>query len=150
MRQLLIAATLIALPFTAAAQDDPALAAVKAREGFMQMVAFNMGTLAAMAKGDIAYDEGAATTAGANLDALGQYDFPGLFIAGSAPGDGVESGALPGIWEDPEGFAEKFAAFREASAGAGAALAGGQDSIGPVLQAMGGTCKECHDDFRKK
>ena len=28
-------------------------------------------------------------------------------------------------------------------------LAGGQESIGPVLQKLGGACKACHDDYRQ-
>ena len=39
-----------------------------------------------MAKGDIAYDEAAASTAAANIEALTKYDLPGLFIEGSESG----------------------------------------------------------------
>lgn len=150
MRQLLLASAIVTLPFAAFAQDDPAENAIEAREGYMKMLAINMGTLSAMAKGDLAYDAGAAGVAGANIEALADYDLPGLFIEGSAPGDGVETEALPSVWEDSAGFAEKFAGLQEAAAGAGEAVAGGQDSIGPVLQKLGGACKACHDDFREK
>lgn len=115
----------------------------------MKMLSINMGVLSGMAKGDIAYDEAAATAAGANIETLSKYTLPALFIAGTSPDDGVETEALPAIWENSEDFATKFAGLQEAAMGAGAAVAGGQESIGPVVQKLGGACKTCHDDYRE-
>ncbi|WP_232962529.1 c-type cytochrome [Paracoccus tegillarcae] len=131
------------------AHADAAEDALEARQGFMKMLSINMGTLSGMAKGDIAYDEAAATTAGNNLEALTGYAVPALFIEGTSTDDGVETEALPAIWENSEDFASKFSGLQEAAAGAGAAVAGGQESIGPVLQQLGGACKDCHDDYRE-
>ncbi|MFV0292898.1 MAG: c-type cytochrome [Paracoccus sp. (in: a-proteobacteria)] len=151
MRQLLIATAIATLPFAATAQDDDTIKdVINAREGYMELLSVDMSTLAGMAKGDIPYNADAARRAGMNIEALSQYDFPGLFIAGSAPGDGADTDALPAIWEDSQAFAQKYASLQEAAAGAGESVAGGQDSIGPVVQKLGGTCKACHDDFRKK
>ena len=30
------------------------------------------------------------------------------------------------------------------------AVKGGQANVGPVVQKLGGSCKNCHDDYRKK
>lgn len=114
------------------------------------MLAINMGTLAGMAKGEIAYDEAQAAAAGANIEALTGYDLPALFIEGTSSEDNPETEALPAIWENPEGFAEKFAGLQEAAAGASQAVMGGQENVGAVVQKLGGACKACHDDFRKK
>ena len=69
-----------------------------------------------------------------------------LFPQGSEGGD-----ALPGIWEDPEDFAEKIEAFRVAAQGFKAAAAGSDvAAAGAALQKLGGACKGCHDDYRQE
>lgn len=85
MRLILTAAALAAVPLVSLAQDDPVKQAIDARHGFYQMLAINMGTLSGMAKGDVAYDEAAASRAAANIEALTQYDLPSLFIEAAAP-----------------------------------------------------------------
>lgn len=146
--------TLTAIAATAAlpllAHADQKEDVLTARHGYMKMLALNMGPLAGMAKGEIDYDEAAASNAAANIEALTKYRVPALFIEGTANGDMEGSDALPAIWEKPEDFAQKFAALGEASAGASDAVKGGQANIGPVLEKLGGACKDCHDDFRKK
>lgn len=151
MRLILTAAALAIIPLTAIAQDDdPIRQAIEARQGYYQMLGINMGTLAGMAKGDIAYDEVAASTAAANIQALTQYELPGLFVAGSASGEAEGSGALPAIWTDMSDFTTKFTDLRDAAAGASDAVKGGAENIGPVVGKLGGTCKACHDKYREK
>lgn len=150
MRLTTIIATAATAVLPLFAHADAAEDALQARQGFMKMIAINMGTLAGMAKGEIEYDEAAASTAAANMEALTGYDVTGLFIEGTADGEIEGTEALPAIWEDPEGFAEKFAGLGEAASGAADAVKGGQENLGPVVQKLGGACKACHDDFRKK
>ena len=147
MRLMLVAA-IAALP--AIAYADAAEDAIEAREGFMKMLSINMAPLAGMAKGEVPYDAAAATTAATNIETLSKYTLPALFIPGTSPDDGVETEALPAIWTNSEDFASKFAALGEAAAGAGAAVGGGQEAVGPVVQKLGEACKACHDDYRKK
>jgi cytochrome c556 len=147
-----LAVTLVlALPGLALAQsaDEAAEKAIEARHGFMTMLGINMGQLSGMAKGEIAYDEAAATRAAANIVALTQYDAPALFIEGTSSEDNDDSDALPAIWEKPDDFRAKFAALGEAAAGSPDAVKGGQENLGPVLQKIGGACKACHDNYRK-
>ena len=145
--KLFLVAAIAAFPVLAHA--DAAEDALEARQGFMKMLSINMGALAGMAKGEIAYDAAAATTAGNNIEALTKYTVPALFIEGTSPDDGVETEALPAIWENSEDFAAKYAALGEAAMGAGAAAGGGQEAVGPVVQQLGEACKACHDDYRK-
>ena len=93
--------------------------------------------------------ETGASRAAANIVALTQYDGPALFVEGTSSADMDNSDALPAIWENPDDFGAKFAALTEAAAGSPEAVAGGQESIGPVLQKLGGACKACHDDYRQ-
>ena len=102
--KLFLVAAIAAFPVLAHA--DAAEDALEARQGFMKMLSINMGTLSGMAKGDIAYDAAAATQAGTNLEALSQYGLPALFIDGTSTDDGVETEALPAIWEEPDLFTE--------------------------------------------
>ena len=140
-------AAVLGLPALALAQD--AEDAVEARHGFMTMLGINMGQLAGMAKGEIAYDEAAASLAASNIVALTQYDAPALFVEGTSSEDMRDSEALPAIWENPDDFRAKFAALREAAAGSPEAVKGGQGNLGPAVQKLGGACKSCHDDYRK-
>lgn len=127
---------------------SPAEDALEARHGFMKMISMEMATLAGMAKGEVEYDEAAASAAASNLMALAQYDAPKLFIEGTSSDDVEESDALPAIWEDKEDFNAKFAALSDATAGIDQAVMGGQENVGPVLQKLGSACSECHKPYR--
>ncbi|MDB6178575.1 cytochrome c [Paracoccus sp. Z330] len=137
----------LAVPVIATAQSTEDV--MEARHGFMRMLALNMGQLSGMAKGEIEYDEAAAATAAANIEALTQYTATGLFVPGTSSEDLENSGALPAVWDNSEKFAQEFQSFAEAATGASEGVKGGQGNIGPVLQKLGGSCKSCHDDFRK-
>ena len=154
MRLILIAAAIAATPLAVLAQDDeedPIHLAIESRHGFYQMLARNMGTLAGMAKGDIAYDEATAVTAASNIQALTGYDLPGLFIEGSGRGQTQEeTAAKPDIWTDMDDFRTKFGGLREAAVGAPDAVKGGAENIGPVVGKLGEACKACHDKYREK
>ncbi len=65
-----------------------------------------------------------------------------LFPEGSAGGH-----ALPAIWENPDDFAMRVANFQEAAEGLRDTIAAG-GSIGPAAQALGQSCKGCHDSYR--
>ena len=137
-------------PLTAFADDTPEQMALEARQGYMLMLGSNMAPLAGMAKGDVPYDEAAAVKAATNIEALTRYDVAMHFIPGTAAGEIEDSEALPKIWEDQAGFAAKFAGLAEAAAGAPEAVKGGQQNVAAVVQKLGGACKACHDDYRKK
>lgn len=150
MRFLLAAAIAVA-PFAVMAEDSPQDIALEARKGYFQMLGANMGTLAGMAKGDVAYDEAQAVLAATNINALSQYFVPMHFIDGTSNADlGADTQALPVIWTDRAGFEEKFAGLQKAADGIPEAVKGGQDKVGPVVQALGAACKACHDTYRAK
>lgn len=135
----------------AAHTQDDVDDSVNARHGYYQLLKFNLGQLAAMAKGEVDYDAGAAQTAADNLKALS-----GLSISALWP-EGTDNAALPGktralpeIWADVDGVRAKHVAFVQA-AGKMADVAGqGLDALRPQVGAVGGTCKGCHDDYRAK
>ncbi len=67
----------------------------------------------------------------------------------SGPESGVETDALPAIWENMADFQEKVGNMQEAAANLNTAAQGGDmAAIGEAFKATGGTCKACHDDYR--
>ena len=148
--RILLAAAIAALPLTALAEDAKE-EAIEARKGYFIMLSTNMGTLAGMAKGEIAYDEAQAATAAGNIELLSKYTLGMHFIEGTSMSDMPgETVAKPEIWTDNADFTQKFTALQTAAAGAGEAVKGGQGNVGPVVQKLGAVCKDCHDNYRGK
>ena len=74
----------------------------------------------------------------------------GWFPAGSGPDDGIKTDALQAIWQKPDEFKQAAAKFVEtASAFDAAARSGDVASMGTAMKGLGGSCKDCHDKFRK-
>jgi cytochrome c556 len=138
-----------AVPTFAAA--DMADSAIKARRGYMQLIGYNFGPLAAMAKGDLEYDAAAAEAYAANLSALSFYDIPNLFPEGSSnadkPGD---TRALPALWSDMDGVGRQIVTFKAAIAAISEQAGQGRAALGPAVAELGKTCGACHDDYRAR
>lgn len=149
-------ATLGLVAAGAIAATGPALAdghlekAVKARQSLMQVVAFNLGPLGAMAKGEMEYDAEAAATSAKNLEALSKLDQSGMWPEGS---DSESLGedkthALPAGWAADSKAMEKHEAWAEASAQLAAVAGDGLDAMKPAVAEVGKSCGGCHDDYR--
>lgn len=147
-RNALTVAAVAGLMAGAAFAQSAVEGAVKARKAHMQLQAFDIGPLAAMAKGDVPYDAAMATMYAGNLDALTGLDFTPYFPEGSAQGQVEGTRALPAIWENIDDVKAKVAALHTATtalkAAAGTDLAALQAAIGPVGQA----CGACHQAYR--
>ena len=148
--RLLLAAALATIPAVAMAQDDAQRDALKARQGYMVAIATNMAPLAAMAQGQLDYDEETAVFHANNLAALGHYAVEMHFPAGTAQGEMEGSHALPVIWGNLDDVMAKHEKFEEAAAAAPEGVKGGRQQVAAVVQSLGGTCKACHDDYRAK
>ncbi len=71
------------------------------------------------------------------------------FPEGSGPESGIETDALPAIWENMTDFQEKVVNMQEAAGKLNTAAQGGDmAAIGEAFKNTGGTCKACHDDYR--
>ena len=73
----------------------------------------------------------------------------GKFPAETSIEDGYDTEALPSIWEKPEEFASAQQLLVEESAKL-VTLAGEGDAaaVGEQVKALGGSCGNCHDQFR--
>lgn len=146
-----IAATGASIAF--AAKGGPFKKEVKARQGLMQVYAFNLGVLGAMAKGKRDYDAKAAATAAKNLNLAAMMSNGAMWQKGSDLTNKalmVKTSAKPEIWTTWPKISEKQKAFGEAAAKMADAAGGGLAGLKGAIGAVGKSCKGCHDDFRQK
>ena len=138
---------------SSAADDGPFTAEITARQAVMQVYKFNLGQLAAMAKGTVPYDAAAATTAATNLNLAAQMNNGAMWPQGSDLTNAaltVKTLAKPEGWTTWPAIMEKQKAFVEAAAGLAQVAGTDLDSLRGGLGPVGKSCKGCHDDYRKK
>jgi cytochrome c556 len=154
-RKIVVAAAVVSALFATAlsAQEGPtpaqqAAMAAENRQAVFKLLGVNMGPIVGMARGQVPFDAAVAERNARRMAALAPM-IPELFAAMDTREFDVETEALPVIWEDPEGFAEKAAAL-EAEANTFADVAAGGDQAATLggLRALGGTCGNCHDSYR--
>ena len=142
----LCTAILATATFAASHQAKSNNAAVAARHAQMQMIAYNIGVLGNIAKGEAEFDAAMVNSAAANMSALAKMDPASLWLPGTEQGAADGSRAKAEIWSDADGFAAKFNDLAiAADALAGAADAG---AVGASMAALGGACKACHEGYR--
>lgn len=130
--------------------DKAALAAVEARQSQMQLYAFNLGILGAMAKGDMDYDAAVATTAATNLATLANMNQSLMWLPGSDSDSlGDATRALPKIWMEGSTAGEIGMQLATASTAMAAAAGDGVDGIRGAIGNVGKSCGACHDEYRK-
>jgi len=146
---LLLIAAAFTLPSFAA--KDPLLKAIKARQGEMQLRAFNVGPLFAMAKGEMEYDAKLATGLAGNLKLMLDLD------NGRAWKQGTDIEAYPGkttalgkIWTTYPEISEYGKKYVKAVGQLAAVAGNGRDALKDKIGAVGKSCKGCHDEFREK
>lgn len=125
--------------------------AIKARQGYYQVIKHNAGALFGMAKGDIAYDAVQAAVYARNLEALAKMDTSSMWLPGSSKADRPgKTRALPVIWSTFPAIGEKAKAFQNASTNLAANAGGGLDQLRANVGALGASCKGCHETYRAK
>ena len=151
MLKKLIHATLLVsacLSLPAQAQFAKAEDAIKYRQSALFVMGQHFTRLAAMAQGKIPFDAKAAADNAALVETLSKLPW-------AAFGEGTDQGgntkAKPEVWTDNAKFkeaAEKMQA--EVIKLAAAAKTGKLEDVKTAVGATGGTCKNCHDNFRNK
>ena len=140
-------ATVLAFTTPASAQFAKPDDAVKYRKNALFVMQQNFGRVAAMASGKAPFDAKVAAESAAVADYMGKLPW-------AAFGEGTDKGdtrAKAEIWKESAKFkeyADKMQA--EMSKLAAAAKTGNLDSIKTAVNATGGTCKTCHDAYRKE
>ncbi|MEH6471473.1 MAG: cytochrome c [Halopseudomonas sp.] len=138
----------IAAPIMAATMS-PMEKAVKARQGYMQVSAFNIGILAAMIKGKAPYDAAQAEAAANNLKLASMMNNKAMWIPGTGNDNpDLKTKALPKIWQADSKIGEKAQAFGRATEGLVEVAGQGLDTMKPKFVALGKSCKGCHKSYR--
>ena len=141
----------LGLAATSFAAQDPNEKAIKARQGEMQLRAFNAGPLFGMAKGQVDYDAALAGKLAGNLKLLLDLDNGRAWAGGSHneayPG---KTTALPKIWDTYPEISEYGKKYKEAVTQLAAVAGNGVDALKPAVGELGKSCKGCHDEFREK
>ena len=120
---------------------------IEARQGQLKKIGKAFKTISDQLKAgspDLAQIQ--AATAVVPKEAEGMADW---FPEGTGPESGVETEALPIIWEEPADFSEKVSAMQNAAAQLDTVAQGGDiAAIATAFKTTGGTCKSCHDKYR--
>ena len=120
--------------------------AIKYRQSAFSVMGTHFSRLAGMAQGKIPYDAKAAADNAAVVEVMSKLHWA-AFTEGSDKG---ETRAKPEIWKDAAKFKEAGDKLQaEATKLNAAAKTGNLDNLKTAFAATGGTCKGCHDNFRK-
>ncbi len=134
-----------------AADEDPNLQLIKARQGEMELRTFNVMPLFGMAKGEIPYNADQAVKLVNNLKLLMQLDIGDAWAQGTGrdkyPG---KTHSLPEIWSTYPKVAEAGKLYDTAIEELAAVAGDGLDALRSKIGKVGDSCKGCHDDFREK
>lgn len=139
MKRLLAFAVAASISVTTIADEDQ----VEYRQEVMSAIGGSMGAIGKILKQEVDRPGDIAPLAAA-LDELADTA-QRVFPEGSDGGD-----ALPEIWEEPEDFAERLTALKEATSKfRTAASSGDMAQIGPAVGEVGRACRGCHQRFRE-
>lgn len=93
---------------------------------------------------DMAAIQAAVVTLQGHSENIGTW-----FPEGTGPESGVETDALPAIWEQPDEFTAAVERFQAAALVLStAAESGDAAAVGAAFRPTGGSCGGCHDSFR--
>jgi cytochrome c556 len=141
------ALALLAFSLPAAAQFAKPEDAVKYRKNALFVMQQNFSRVAAMASGKAPFDAKVAAESAAVAEYVGKLPWA-AFTEGSDKGD---TKSKPEIWKEPAKFKEYADKMQgEMLKLSVAAKSGNLDSIKAAVSATGGSCKTCHDVFRKE
>ena len=124
--------------------------ALKYRQGLFKALAWQLGPVVGMAKGEVPFSNEQLALRADNMDAIAKMLAEG-FPKGSADGEIAGTKAKPEIWTNQADFTAKLAALQTATAALSAASGTlTQGDVGKHVAAIGGTCKSCHDSYRNR
>lgn len=128
--------------------EEQAQAAVDTRQGLYKIVGRYFGPIVGMARGQIPYDAAVVEYNASKINQLAGM-VPDLFSKDTSEFD-LDTGALPGIWDNLEDFNAKAQALGQEAAALAAAAPAGKGPAMKVFGKVGGACKSCHDDYRQQ
>ncbi len=147
LASLALVLSVSAITVPAFAQFAKAEDAIKYRQSAFFVMQQNFSRVAAMAAGKAPFDAKVAAESAAIAEYTGKLPWAGF---GEGTDKGRDNRAKPEIWTDKAKFndyADKMQV--EMAKFSAAAKTGNLDNIKATMAGVGGTCKTCHDAFRK-
>jgi cytochrome c556 len=151
MTRAVLATTIVLIAIGSAAASEPAAPSaqeiVEARQSGFKKMGAAMKAIAEQLKTE-APDVAKISTAAQAVEA-GTKAQPGWFPAGSGPESGLETDALPHIWQDTSKFTALSGQLATQSAHLTAAVAGKDlAAIRTQFKVLAEVCSTCHKSFR--
>ena len=144
---LVLAATAAGVTLPASAQFAKPEDAIKYRQSSLFVMAQHFGRIGAMVSGRAPYDAKAAADNAELVATLSHLPWTGY---GPGTDKGANTRAKPEIWTDQAKFKEaQDRLMTDTAKLVAAAKTNSLDNIKPAFTATAGTCKNCHDNFRK-
>ena len=130
--------------------DERSEFVVGTRQGALKLMGFYMAPLGGMARGRIPIDTDLVARNAQRIATLAPM-LTDTFKLNTSE-SGVETEALPVIWEQPNEFQAKIETLVERAADLGriASTDAGEGAIKGGIGKLGQACGSCHDDFRVK
>ena len=119
--------------------------AVKYRQSTLFVMGNHFGRINAVVKGEVPFNKEEVIKNATLVNSMASLPWQGF-------GPGTEGGrALPNIWTE----APKYKSYQDKLQASTAAMlvaaqSGDLENVKKAFAAVGGNCKACHDDFRKK
>lgn len=143
---LVLAAATFTLAAPAHAQFAKPEDAIKYRQSALTVMGAHFGRVAAMANGRIPFDAKVAADNATIAESMSKLPW-----AGFVPGTDGNTKAKPEIWSDNAKFRDASEKMQSEMVKLVAATkTGNLDTIKAAVGATGGSCKGCHDNFRKE
>jgi len=121
---------------------------IKMRKAALTVLSWNFGTLGAMVKGQIPYDQAEAVKRAEAVSLVSHLPGEG-FVKGTESGG--DTRALPEVWAQPDKFkANQERLESETAKLVQAAKSGDPGQLKAQFGATAKACSNCHDDFRRK
>lgn len=144
---LALACAVILFAIPASAQFAKPEDAIKYRQSAFFVMQQNFGRVAAMAAGRAPFDAKVAADSAAVAEFTSKLPWAGF---GEGTDKGRENRAKPEVWTDKAKFNEYADKMQvEMVKFSAAAKTGSLDNIKATMAGVGGSCKTCHDAFRK-
>ncbi|WP_415034175.1 c-type cytochrome [Azonexus sp.] len=147
--KLILTALLATSALSAQAQVKPE-DAIKWRQSAYATMSWSMARIDANLQGK--YDKEDVLKAATVLQAIANSGMGALYVPGSDKGKGwVDTRVKPALFTDGPKVGKIAGDFNKAANElAKAAAAGDAGAVKTSFEAVGGTCKSCHDDYRTK
>ena len=154
LSRLVVAGCALALAVTAQAAEQKPEDLIKARQAAYAFMSWNMSRIKAVTEPGATYNKEEATKAANAIAAVANAGLGATYAKGTETGSGFRETRVR-----PEAFMAEHGAKlgkvatdfnREANALAAVVATGSKEAVRAQLDKVSGTCKACHEDFRKK